>query len=196
MSDSVLTQLEVIKPNPFQPRQGEDPEVVKQMAINIYSLRDNGNLGLMQVPVARRMNSHGELVFGHTRFAAFKMLATKGVPEAGIDPDERFKFMPLMIQTLTDRQACEQAIAENLKRSDLNPIETASALDRYMKEFKASSVEAGQLFGLSDSTVRGKVRLLELPKPAQEQLAAGTISEGTARALLSMQKVADTGHMA
>jgi len=85
----------------------------------------------------------------------------------------------------------EAAVAENIQRRDLNPIEMALAMQRYMDGFGKTSEECGQFFGCSAATVRGKVRLLELPDEAQTRLAGGTISEGTARTLLSMARVAD-----
>lgn len=176
--------LEKIKANPYQPRTDEDVKAIEEIAINIY------RNGLMQIPSARAVNGHYELVFGHTRKAAYELLATKGVPSADIKADKAFALMPLNIHDLSDRQMFEMAVAENIKRRDLNSIETAQALQTYMKDFSASSKEAGELFGLNDATVRGKVRLLDLPKEAQTQLADGKISEGTARTLLSMQKVA------
>lgn len=180
----VLIALKQIQPNPYQPRQEEDSAAIKEIAINIF------RNGLMQTPSARAVNSHYELVFGHTRKAAYELLATKGVPEAGIAADKRFAEMPLIIRELSDRQMFEMAVAENLKRRELNTIEQAIAMKRYMDDFQATSKEAAELFGVNDATVRGKVRLLDLPEEAQQKLAEGVISEGTARTLLSMQKIA------
>ena len=181
---AVLIPLKQIKPNPYQPRQDEDIASITEIAINIY------RNGLMQTPSARAVNGHYELVFGHTRRAAFELLATRGVPEAEIPSDKRFAEMPLHVRELSDRQMFEMAVSENLKRRDLNSIEQATAMKRYMEDFKATSKEAAELFGVNDATVRGKVRLLDLPEEAQQKLAQGVISEGTARTLLSMQKVA------
>lgn len=184
MTEQILVPLKDIKPNPYQPRAVEDTAAIAEIAINIY------RNGLMQIPSARPVNGHYELVFGHTRKAAYELLATTGVPSAEIAPDARFAKMPLNIHTLDDRQMFEMAVAENIKRRDLNSIEQAQAMKRYMDEFNANSKQAAELFGVNDATVRGKVRLLELPEQAQAKLAAGAISEGTARALLSMQKIA------
>jgi ParB/RepB/Spo0J family partition protein len=181
---TILIPLNQIKPNPYQPRQDEDIETITEIAVNIF------RNGLMQTPSARAVNGHYELVFGHTRRAAFELLATKGIPEAEIPADKRFAEMPLYVRELSDRQMFEMAVSENLKRRDLNSIEQATAMKRYMEDFKANSKEAAELFGVNDATVRGKVRLLDLPEEAQQKLAEGVISEGTARTLLSMQKVA------
>lgn len=183
-SSPVLVPLKKIKPNPFQPRIAEDVAATEEVAINIY------RNGLLQIPSARAVNGHYELVFGHTRKAAYELLATQGVPAAEIPADKRFSEMPLYIHTLDDKQMFEMAVAENIKRRDLNPIETASAMQRYMNDFEATSKQAAELFGVNDATVRGKVRLLDLPEQAQEKIASGAMSEGTGRSLLSMQKVA------
>lgn len=179
--DHELIALEKIKPNPFQPRQAEDPAVIAEVA---ESIKKNG---LLQIPSARMRRDagsphHYELAFGHTRLAAYKLLAAQ---------DGAFAVMPLFVREFADREMFEIAVEENVKRRDLNAIEQARAMQRYMDEFQATSAQAGELFGLSDATVRGKVRLLDLPATAQAKLADGTISEGTARALLSMARVAD-----
>jgi ParB/RepB/Spo0J family partition protein len=184
MTEQVYIPLEQIKPNPYQPRTVEDVAAIAEIAVNIY------RNGLMQVPSARRVNGHYELVFGHTRMAAYKMLAETGVPAADIQPDANFASMPINLHQLNDRQMFEMAVAENIKRRDLNPIEQAQAMKRYMAEFEATSKQAAELFGVNDATVRGKVRLLDLPDEVKAKLSAGTISEGTARDILSLQKVA------
>lgn len=183
--EATLVSLKEIKPNPYQPRTDEDAAVIEEIAVNIF------RNGLLQVPSARRMNGHYELVFGHTRKAAYELLAMRGVPAAEIAPDKRYTQMPLYIHELNDRQMFEMAVAENIKRRDLDPIEQATAMQRYMNEFDATSKQAAELFGVNDATVRGKVRLLDLPEAAQKQLAEGKISESTARSLLSVAKVAD-----
>lgn len=168
--------LKLIHPNPYQPRQAEDPAAIQELAQSILVN------GLMQIPSARRVDDHFELAFGHSRKAAFELLASQGHAE--------FAHMPLIVCGLTDQQMFEMAVAENVKRRDLNPIELAQAMRRYLDVFKATSLQAAELFNVNDATVRGKVRLLELPEAAQNKLAAGEISEATARALLSMQKIA------
>jgi ParB/RepB/Spo0J family partition protein len=182
--EPILVPLAKIQHNPYQPRMSEDPAAIREIAVNIF------RNGLLQIPSARAVNGHYELVFGHTRRAAFELLASQGVPEAEIAPDARFAEMPLYVHQLDDRQMFEQALAENIKRRDLNPIETATAMRIYMTSFGANSKQAAELFGVNDATVRGKLRLLDLPEEAQSRLAEGVISEATARTLLSMQKIA------
>jgi len=173
-----MVPLESIQPNPYQPRTDEDMAVIVEIAANIH------RNGLLQIPSARAVNGHYELVFGHTRMAAFALLAGAGIPDQGISPDGRFAEMPLYIRELDDRQMFEMAVAENIKRRDLNAIELAASMKRYMVEFQASSRDAAELFGISDATVRGTVRLLNLPAAVQQKIAAGEITQGEARKLL------------
>lgn len=183
MSEPILVPLKKIQSNPYQPRTADDPAATAEIAVNIF------RNGLLQVPSARSVNGHYELVFGHTRKAAYEMLATTGVPTAEIPADKRYAEMPLYIHDLDNKQMFEMAVAENIKRRDLNVIERATAMQRYMDEFNATSKQAGELFGGNDATVRGEVRFLDLPQEAQDKLAKGEMTQGTARTLLSVQRV-------
>jgi ParB/RepB/Spo0J family partition protein len=173
MDNQILAPVELIHANPYQPRQAEDPEAIAEIAT---SIKHNG---LLQIPSARQVNGHYELAFGHTRLAAFKSNGES--------------CMPLIILDLSDLQMFELGVAENVKRRDLNVIEQAQAMHRYMEEFGKSSVEAGEFFNISPETVRGTVRFLNLPKDVQGKLAQGEITQSTARTLLSLQKVAPAG---
>lgn len=184
MEQPVLIPIANIQDNPYQHRDQEDPDAVAELAISIF--RNT----LQQYPAVRAVNSHYELVFGHTRRAAFRLLATEGVPSEGIQADKSYLQMPVFIRELSDRQMFELAVVENLKRRDPKPTEKARAIDKYITEFKATSKEAGDLFNMNESTVRGMVRFLDLPQAAQTALDEGRITQGTARALLSMQKIA------
>lgn len=170
MDKQTLIQLDLIDPNPYQPRQGEDGDVVVEIAA---SIKKNG---LMQVPTARSVNGHYQLAFGHTRLAAFKLLEESS--------------MPLIIRELTDLQMFELGVAENIKRRDLNDIELAEAMRRYMQEFKKNSVETGEFFNVSAANVRDIIRLLNLPETLQAGVADGTFTRNNARRLLTIQRVA------
>ena len=170
MKKQVLISLELIDHNPYQPRQTEDTEFVAEIAESIK------RHGLMQVPTARAVNGRYQLAFGHTRLAAFKTL--------------KESTMPLIIRDLTDLQLFELGVAENIKRRDLNPIEQAEAMRRYMQDFGKNSVETGEFFNVSPEKVRNTIRLLNLPEKLQEGLADGTITQHNARRLLTIQRVA------
>jgi len=170
-------ELERIQPNPFQTRDGEDAEHVKSVAISI------AERGLLQVPSAR-LNPDGsgmiQIAFGHTRLAAFKLNRDTG--------NLGFETMPLNLVEMDDQQMFEAAVAENRERKDLTPIEEARAMLVYRDQFHKTSEEVGHLFGLSDSAVRGKLRLLDLPVEIQ-RMVGKTLTEGAAREVLTYESL-------
>ena len=101
-----------------------------------------------------------------------------------------FEQMPCFIRDLDDLQMFEMAVAENIKRRNLNPVETATAMQTYMDKFQKTSAETGEFFNVDEATVRGTVRLLKLPEAARAKLASGEISMGAARQLLVLVRVA------
>lgn len=184
MNEAVLVELEQIQDNPYQMRADYDAEKIKELAVDIATNT------LLQVPAARQVNGHYQLVYGHRRKRAFELLATTGVPEMGIAADPKFKFMPLQVRELDDFQMFDDGLSENLKRDDLKPTERARAIQKYL-DFGKTSKEAAVKFGLgSDATVRGLVRLLDLPKSILREIDDGKITQGNARRLLTIQRVA------
>ena len=181
-----LIPLELIQDNPYQPRTTDDPEHIEKLARSIAE--DN----LLQQPSARNHQAGGayQLAFGHSRRKAFEWLKLNWKAQDLTDRYDGYTVMPLDIQELTDEQMYRHAVAENVQRKDLAPTELARSIKRYMDEFGANSQKAGELFGMNDATVRGLVRFLELPEPVQQKLDDGTITQGTARTLLTLQKLA------
>lgn len=172
-----LIPLDQIDPNPYQTREREDPAHVERIALSIV---DNG---LLQEPLARPVDGNRyQLAYGHTRLAAYRWIEADG--RLGFD------LLPLKLADLPDLQMFELAVRENSERKDLTPIEEARAMAVYRDQFGKRSEEIGALFGLQASTVRNKLRLLDLPATVQERVSDGELSEGTARSLLTMQKVA------
>ncbi len=181
--------LELIDPNPWQPRTSEDPETVEKIGLSIQTD------GLLQPPVARQvppsnspqMGEHNlggvryQLAFGHTRLAAFRWLKERHLNGA-------YSKMPLEVVDLTDEAMYRHAVTENLQRKDLTPIEEARAMKRAMEDFGYNSVKVGELFGKSDATVRGTVRLLDLDEDFKTRLDAGEMTVGAARKVLAMQR--------
>jgi ParB/RepB/Spo0J family partition protein len=168
--------LDLIVRNPFQTRDHEDPEHVKALAESIQLH------GLMQYPVARLFEGIYQLAFGHSRAAAYRQLYMAG-------QDVQWASMPVVVQDLSDLQMFEFAVTENLERKDLTPVEEARAMQTYQTTFHKNSDETGRLFHVTGSTVRGKLRLLDLPDTVQSQIG-GSLSEATARKLLTLQAVA------
>ena len=200
-----LVPINLIAANPWQPRSSDSEEHIANMATSI------ADDGLMQIPSARMVGDHYELAFGHSRLAAFVMLAdlqrklaehtpiefedesplARAVKAADMSQENgnEFTSMPLNIMDIDDETMFRFAISENVQRKDLNAIETAKAMRRYRDEFRKSSADIGSLFGVNDATVRGKLRLLDFPVDTQARLASGEMSEGVARTLLSAQKI-------
>ncbi len=190
--------LEQIQPNPFQTRQSEDAEHIQNLAFSI------AERGLLQVPTGRRVGDRVQLTFGHSRKAAYQLMAnieqaaegetgfdTTPFPKslieavlASLENGNSYQEMPVNIQELTDEEMFELAVTENHERKDLNPLEEAQAMATYRDQFGKTSEEIGQLFHLSDSAVRNKIRLLNLPADVKESLGKGQMTEGAARALL------------
>jgi ParB family chromosome partitioning protein len=192
----LLIDIALIVSNPFQVRQAEDPVAVAELSDNITrngllqppTVRPWKDVGLasldpkQNVPMPIRLEGYGyQLAFGHTRVAAFKYLAEQG--------KNAFRQIPCFVKDLDDLQMFELAVAENIKRRDLNPIERARAMQTYMETFKKTSAETGEFFNVDEATVRGSVRLLGLPEIAQEKLATGEMTVGVARRLLTIQRV-------
>jgi ParB/RepB/Spo0J family partition protein len=171
-------ELDRIDPNPFQPREREDPLHVKEVALSI------AEHSLLQTPLGRR-NGDGrvQLAFGHTRHAAYKWLEDVK-DHSNLEGD--WSKMPVDIRDLSDLQMFEFGISENVARKDLSPIEEARAMQVYRERFGKTSAEIGKLFGLSDSAVRNKIRLVELPEGCQDAMREGKMLEGAGRELLSL----------
>lgn len=176
--------LEVISDNPYQPRTVDNAEHIENLARSIAA--DD----LLQVPTARSTVMGIQLAFGHSRRKAFEWLRSNFVKEGLPSRYNNYTEMPLNIADLSDEDMYRQAVSENVQRKDLDAIEMAKAMLVYRDQFGKNSDEIGALFGMSGATVRGKLMLLELPIEVQEKLSTGEISEGTARAFRSMQKVA------
>lgn len=177
MSAYVEIDIHAIGPNPYQVRQAEDPAAVAELAENIQ------RNSLMQPPTVRRdINTPGgyQLAFGHTRLAAFKLLESQG---------KGYTEMPCFVRELSDLQMFEFAVAENIKRRDMNPVERARAMQTYMDGFGKNSQETAEFFGCEPATVRGSIRLLKLPKAALDELAGGGITVQAARQLLVLARV-------
>lgn len=183
--------LDGLRDNPYQPRLVDDAEHIEKLARSIAAD------GLQQYPKARGVavssaHGHYELAFGHSRRKAFEWLNEHYKAEGLPNRYDAYTGMPVFVESLSDEEMYRLAVTENVQRKDLDPIEQARAMKRYADDFGKNSKEIGELFGVSDATVRGKVRLLDLPNEAQEMLSRGEVSEGAARLMLSLQKLGTT----
>lgn len=181
----ILVDIELVDPNPYQTRE-IDTAHVADLAADIYARRRDlpSTRGLLQVPAARGRNHGGrtryELVFGHHRVAAFRVLS---------ETSEEYQRMPLEIVDFDEQQMAIAAWAENAQRSDLSVWEEANALSRLQDRFDWTQTELADHVGLSRSTVANKMRLLALPGWIVELLQGGDLSERQAMACLPVAEL-------
>lgn len=151
--------------NPYQPRQAMDPQELSGL---VESIRRHGVLQ----PIVVRASAGGfEVVAGERRWRAAEA--------AGLTT------IPALVKTLTDQEALELALVENLQREDLSALERARAYRRLIADFGLTQEEIAEQVGKSQPSIANSLRLLNLPPQIQASLEAGRISEGHARALLS-----------
>src|SRR5688500_10752725 len=158
--------LELISPNPRQPRREFDEQALLALA---DSLRERGVLQ----PVLLRPVAGGtyELIAGERRWRAAQM--------AG------FEHVPALVRPHGDAESLELALIENMAREDLNPVEEARACALLVEELGLTREDVGRRVGRSRVAVSNLVRLLELPDEVLDLLSDGTLSEGHGRALLT-----------
>ena len=158
--------IDEISPNRFQPRKYFDDDKLEEL---VTSIRDNG---VLQPIVVQKVEAGYKLVVGERRWRASK--------KAGL------KKIPAVIREVTDAQALELAIIENIHRQDLNPIEEADAYARLADEFALTQEMIAKRVGKSRTAVANTLRLLKLSRNIKEDLISGKISMGHARALLGL----------
>ena len=160
--------VERIRPNPLQPRQTFGEDELDELA---GSIREHGIL--QPVVVSRQVEAGAyQLIVGERRWRAAQ--------QAGL------ATIPALIRPTGSREALEVALVENLQRVSLSPLETAEAYAALMSEFGNTQEQVAARVGKSRSAVANTLRLLNLADAVKEALAADTISEGHARALLRL----------
>ncbi|MBE1460852.1 ParB family chromosome partitioning protein [Nocardiopsis terrae] len=163
-------ELASITPNPRQPRTHFDEEALEELRDSIVEV------GLLQPIVVRKLEGRGEdryeLIMGERRFRASKL--------ADLDR------IPAIVRKTDDDELLREALLENLHRQQLNPLEEAAAYQQMLDDFDTTQEELAQRVGKSRSHVSNTLRLLNLPGRVQNRVAAGVLSAGHARALLSI----------
>ncbi len=162
----MLLPIERIEPNPTQPRQHFDTASLNELAASIAAN------GVIQPLVVRRKGDGFELIAGERRWRASKMAGLLDVP--------------VVVQEIADDKVLEIALIENIQRADLNPIETAQAFSRLVRELNLSHEEVGQRTGKERATITNFLRLLKLPEDLQQFVAEGRLTMGQAKALLGL----------
>jgi ParB family chromosome partitioning protein len=155
-----------ITPSPFQPRRTFDEERIEELAASIR------NQGIIQPLVVRARGDHYELIAGERRWRAAMKTGLSRVP--------------VVVRIADDHEALQLALVENLQREDLNPIEEAAGYRRLQEEFHWSQEEMAEKVGKSRPAIANSLRLLALPAEVQQEVSAGNLPAGQARALLSL----------
>jgi ParB family transcriptional regulator, chromosome partitioning protein len=163
--------IDLIVPNPQQPRTHFDTEALEELA---QSIREHGVL--QPVIVTQQRSDMGvttyQLIAGERRLQAARI--------AGVER------MPVVVREVADAQLLELALVENLQREDLNPLEEAAAFKRLADEFSMTQEQISQRVGRSRVAVANTLRLLTLEEDIRTSVASGQITEGHARALLGI----------
>lgn len=170
-SEGVLQHLPVeqIESGAYQPRKHLDPQALDELAQSIRAQ------GLMQPIVVRQIATQRyEIIAGERRWRACQL--------AGLER------IPALVREASDAATMAMALIENIQRENLNPIEEATALQRFQREFKLTQQEIAALVGKSRVFVANLLRLLNLPDAVKDLLIQGELEAGHARALLGLPR--------
>lgn len=159
-------EVDRIKPNPFQPRQAIEEKGLNELAQSI------SEKGLLQPLLVAQAEEGYILISGERRLRAAVL--------AGLTQ------VPVIVKEALGHQLLELALVENLQREDLNPLEEAMAYHRLITELGYTQEELSRRLGRERSTLANRLRLLQLPVAFQEDMAAGFLTEGHARAILTL----------
>jgi ParB family chromosome partitioning protein len=166
-ADTLLeVAVDEIEPNPNQPRKIFNSNALDELSASIKAS------GVIQPIIVRKQGTGYQLVAGERRWRAARQA---GLPR-----------VPAIVREVTDAESLELALVENLLREDLNPMEEAEAYDKLLARFGWTQEELSQRVGKERSSIANALRLLRLPPPIQDDLRAGRLTMGHARALLAL----------
>jgi ParB family transcriptional regulator, chromosome partitioning protein len=167
VADRNEIEISLISPNPKQPRTVFDEDQLNELAASIKEV------GLLQPPVVRSIgNGKYQLIMGERRYRAAKLAGLKSIP--------------VIIRQTPDDQLLREALVENIHRSQLNPLEEGAAYQQLLNDFGYTHDELADRLGKSRPAITNTMRLLNLPISVQRRVAAGVLTAGHARALLSL----------
>lgn len=167
VSDLRILKLKAITPDPDQPRREFDEEALAELAASIKEH------GVLQPLVVSPLGDGFQIIAGERRYRAAKLAELDSVPA--------------LVRTPTAQHRLELSLIENLQRTDLNPIETATAYAKLRDQFNLSLEQIGERVGKkSVSAVSNTIRLLRLPTVAKQALADGVLSPGQVRPLINL----------
>jgi ParB family chromosome partitioning protein len=169
--------INLISPNPKQPRTVFDEAALKELMVSIKEI------GILQPPVVREVSGgRYELIMGERRYRAAKAVGLKTIP--------------VIIRQTPDNELLREALIENIHRSQLNPLEEGAAYAQLLSDFNCTHEELAIKLGRSRPHLSNTMRLLSLPPTVQNRVALGIISAGHARALLGLTNDAEIEKLA
>lgn len=169
--------INLISPNPKQPRTVFDEAALKELMVSIKEV------GILQPPVVREVSGgRYELIMGERRYRAAKAVGLKTIP--------------VIIRQTPDNELLRDALIENIHRSQLNPLEEGAAYAQLLSDFNCTHEELATKLGRSRPHLSNTMRLLSLPPTVQNRVALGIISAGHARALLGLTDAAEIEKLA
>ena len=160
---SAQVAIDLIRPNPHQPRKLFDDDELAQLADSIKTH------GVLQPPVVRQTKDGYELIAGERRLRAAQRAGLTEIPVRIVDFD--------------DQQVVEAALVENIQRSDLNPIEKAQGFKEYLDRFGMKTEQLAERLGLDRTTISNLLGLLNLPAEVQDWVLVGQLTLGHAKVL-------------
>ncbi|MCQ2148704.1 MAG: ParB/RepB/Spo0J family partition protein [Bacteroidales bacterium] len=167
-ADILRIPIDMIEPNPFQPRMTFDQEALEELASSIRTL------GLIQpITVRRKDSGKYQIISGERRYRACRL--------AGMD------MIPAYIRDTNDQGMLEMAIVENIQRQDLDPIEIAMSYERLIEECDLTQEQMADRVGKKRASVTNYLRLLKLPAKVQHDLKVGILSVGHAKVILGVE---------
>ncbi len=170
MADILRIPVDMIEPNPFQPRMSFDQDALEELAESIRTL------GLIQpITVRRKSDGRFQIISGERRFRASQLV--------GMD------MIPAYIRDTNDQGMLEMAIVENIQREDLDPIEVAMSYQRLIEECNLTQEQMAVRVGKKRASVTNFLRLLKLPAKIQHDLKLGLLSVGHAKVLLGVDDI-------
>ncbi len=166
-ADILRIPVDMIEPNPFQPRMSFDKEALEELAESIRTF------GLIQpITVRKKSIDKYQIISGERRFKACRL--------AGMD------MIPAYIRDANDQGMLEMAIVENIQRENLDPIEVAMSYQRLIEECMLTQEQMAERVGKKRASVTNYLRLLKLPARVQHDLKVGLLSVGHAKVLLGL----------
>ncbi len=168
--------IDLIAPNPDQPRTDIDDDGIAELADSI------AKVGLLQPIIVRPLGENYQIIAGERRWRAAR--------QAGLER------VPVRVHATDETGSLELALIENLQRRDLNAIEEARGYRRLLTEYQMTQAELADKVSKSRSAITNALRLLDLPEEVQELVYSGSMSAGHARAVLSVPDEAGRARLA